>query len=186
MTSCCMNFAIIIQWIYFTIWKKIKKNHHHYNIKYVVQLASWQLRSNSPKTSVRLSICLSVCHTFFTKFLSSYHHEIFRSYYDWQKWRPCNRSRSAVKGQGHKGQNPTYPFPDCNSNLNLPMATKWCAKLDVGQERCPIFFSRSSIKFQDHTGQKIVIFDPNWGFPDCNSSLNTQMAMKWCTKLEVA
>ena len=31
MTSCCMNFAIIIQWIYFTIWKKIKINHHHYN-----------------------------------------------------------------------------------------------------------------------------------------------------------
>ena len=31
MTSCCMNFAIIIQSIYFTIWKKIKKNHHHYN-----------------------------------------------------------------------------------------------------------------------------------------------------------
>ena len=26
-----MNFAIIIQWIYFTIWKKIKKNHHHCN-----------------------------------------------------------------------------------------------------------------------------------------------------------
>ena len=29
--SCCMSFAIIIQWIYFSIWKKIKKNHHHYN-----------------------------------------------------------------------------------------------------------------------------------------------------------
>ena len=31
MTSCCMNFAIIIQWIYFTIWKREKKNCHHYN-----------------------------------------------------------------------------------------------------------------------------------------------------------
>ena len=28
---------------------------------------------------------------------SSYHHEIFRSYYQWQKWRPCKRSRSKVK-----------------------------------------------------------------------------------------
>ena len=28
---CCMNFAIIIQWIYFSIWKKEKKNCHHYN-----------------------------------------------------------------------------------------------------------------------------------------------------------
>ena len=33
---------------------------------------------------------------------------------------------------------------------------------------------------------KIVEFDPNWPFPDCNSSLNTPMATKWCTKLEVA
>ena len=98
MTS-CMYFASIIQWIYFTIWEKIKKNRHHYNTilsfyniktlleefakksnipwiwriiywhklpymkktrkknKYAVQLASWQLRSNSSNMSVRLSIC---------------------------------------------------------------------------------------------------------------------------------
>ena len=31
------------------------------------------------------SVCLSVCHTFFTMFPSSYHHEIFRSYYQWPK-----------------------------------------------------------------------------------------------------
>ena len=33
MTSCCMNFVIIIQWINFTIWKKENKNCHHYNTK---------------------------------------------------------------------------------------------------------------------------------------------------------
>ena len=49
----------------------------------------------------------SVCHTFLTMLPSSYHHEIFRSYYQWQKWRPCKRSRSEVKGQGHGGQHPT-------------------------------------------------------------------------------
>ena len=61
--------------------------------------------------SVRLSVCLSVrlsvCHTFLTMFPSSYHHEIFRNYYQWQKWRPCKRSRSEVKGQGHRGQHTT-------------------------------------------------------------------------------
>ena len=46
--------------------------------------------------------------------------------------------------------------------------------------------SRSSVKFQGHTALKIVEFDPNWPFPDCNSSLITPMATKWCTKLEVA
>ena len=107
MTSCYMNFAIIIQWIYFTIWRKIKKNHHHYNTilslyniisrhykksllrshkyhgheelsmdtnyptwrrqerrsKYAVQLASWQLRSNSPKMSVCLSVPIILVNT---------------------------------------------------------------------------------------------------------------------------
>ena len=44
--------------------------------------------------------------------------------------------------------------------------------------------SRSSVKFQGHTGQQIADLDPNWAFPDCNFSLNSPMAMKWCTKLE--
>ena len=47
-------------------------------------------------------------------------------------------------------------------------------------------FSRSSVKFQGHTAQLIIDFDPNWVFLDCNSSLNKPMTMKWCTKLEAA
>ena len=46
-------------------------------------------------------------------------------------------------------------------------------------------FSRSSVKFEGHTALKIVEFDPNWVFPDCNSSLNSLMDMKWYTKLDV-
>ena len=42
------------------------------------------------------------------------------------------------------------------------------------------------MKFQGHPALKIVEFDPNWAFPDCNSSLNSPMAMKCCTKLETA
>ena len=53
-------------------------------------------------------------------------------------------------------------------------------------EEVPYCFSRSSVKFQGHTALKIVEFDPNWAFPDCNSSLNWPMAMKCCTKLETA
>ena len=78
--------------------------------------------------SVRPSVCLSVCPSVrpsMTMFPSSYH-EIFRSYYQWQKWRPCKRSRSEVKGQGHRGHNPTLPFPDCNSSLNSHMMMKLC------------------------------------------------------------
>ena len=59
------------------------------------QAALWMVQSVRP--SVRLSVCPSVCHIFLTMFPSSYHHEIFRSYHQWQKWRPCKRSRSKVK-----------------------------------------------------------------------------------------
>ena len=53
-------------------------------------------------------------------------------------------------------------------------------------EEVPYCFSRSYVKLQGHTALKIVEFDPNWAFPDCNSSLTSPMATKWCTKLEVA
>ena len=53
-------------------------------------------------------------------------------------------------------------------------------------EEVPYCFSRSYVKLQGHTALKIVDFDPNWAFPDCNSSLESPMATKWCTKLEVA
>ena len=35
-------------------------------------------------------------------------------------------------------------------------------------------------------GLKIVDFYPNWVFPEYNSSFNSPLAMKWCTKLEAA
>ena len=53
-------------------------------------------------------------------------------------------------------------------------------------EEVPYCFSRSYLNFQGHTALKIVKFHPNWAFPDCNSSLNSPMAMKCCTKLETA
>ena len=44
-----------------------------------------------------ISVRPSVCHSFLTMFLSSYHLEIFRSYYHPQTWCPCKRSKSKVK-----------------------------------------------------------------------------------------
>ena len=52
-------------------------------------------------------------------------------------------------------------------------------------EEVPYWFPRSSIKFQGHPWKKIANFDPNEAFPDCNSSLNSAMDLKWCTKLDV-
>ena len=57
----------------------------------------------------------------------------------------------------------------------------WSSQVEV-----PYCFSRSSVKFLGHTALKIFEFDPNWAFPDSNSSLNSPMAMQCCTKLETA
>ena len=53
-------------------------------------------------------------------------------------------------------------------------------------EEVPCCFARSFVKFQGRMALKIVEFDTDWAFPDCNSSLNSPMATKCCTKLEVA
>ena len=53
-------------------------------------------------------------------------------------------------------------------------------------EEVPYCFWRSSVKFKGHTWQIIADIDPNWAFPDSNTNLNSSMALKWCTKLEVA
>ena len=116
----------------------------------------------------------------------SLYHEIFRSFYHWQKWCPCKRSRSEVKSQDPRGQNPNWPFLDCNSSLNSHMMMKWCKKLDVAYEGCPIVFHGHLSNFKFTRLKQIVVFDPNWVLPDCNSGLNSPMAMKWCTKFKVA
>ena len=61
------------------------------------------------------------------------------------------------------------------------MHRAWSSIVEV-----PYSFSRSYVKCQGHTALKIVEFDPNWALPDSNSSLNSSMAMKCCTKLETA
>ena len=38
--------------------------------------------------------------------------------------------------------------------------------------------SSTSVKFQGRTVLKLVEFDPDWAFPDCNSSLNSPMGTK--------
>ena len=70
---------------------------------------------------------------------------------------------------------PIRAFPDWNSCL---MALKRYTELEVALKRCPIVFSRPSVKFQGYIGQKNADFDPNWAFPDCNSSQNTLRVLK--------
>ena len=61
------------------------------------------------------------------------------------------------------------------------MHRPWSSIVEV-----PYCFSRSNVKFQGHTALKIIKFYRNWAFLDSNSSLNSLMVMKCCTKLETA
>ena len=53
--------------------------------------------------------------------------------------------------------------------------------------RCALLFFKVIRQIsRSHGTKKSSIFYPNLAFPGCNSILNSQMAMKWCTKLEIA
>ena len=97
-------------------------------------------------------------------------------------------SRSSVKLQGHTALKIFEFDPNWAFRTVTQVWNHWWLRNDVQSlkwhRRGALFFSRSSVKLQGHTALKIVDFDPNWAFPDCNSSLNSPMAMKCCTKLE--
>ena len=59
------------------------------------------------------------------------------------------------------------------------MHKAWSSIVEV-----PYCFSRLYVKFQGHMALKIIEFDPNCGFLYYNSSFNSPMAIKCCTKLE--
>ena len=51
-------------------------------------------------------------------------------------------------------------------------------------KEAPYCFPRSYVKWQVHMAKNIIEFDPDWEFPDCNSSFNSLMELKWYTKLD--
>ena len=135
----------------------------------------------------RLSFCLSACLSVrpsVTPFSLCSHHRIILKL---SGVITINRRDVHAKGQGQRSRSQrswphlavSGPFEFLYDDEMLHKA--WCCLEEV-----PYCFSRSSVKSQGHTALKIVDFYPNWAFPDCNSSLNSPMATKWCTKLEVA
>ena len=98
---------------------------------------------------------------------------------------------SCVKFQGHTAKkivdfDPNWAFPELELQLEFTDDYEMMDNAWSKIEEVPYCFSKSSVKFQSHMGQKIADFDPKWACPDCNLSLNSPMAFKWCTKLNVA
>ena len=159
------------------IWDCIK-----YNRSIIIfscdQAALWMV------FSVRLSVCLSVCPSVTPFWLCSHHRIIMK----FSGVITMDQGKVNVRGQRSRSQRSRpnltvsglliqFEFTYDDEILHIA----WCCLGEV-----PYCFSRSSVKFQGHTALKIAEFDPDWAFPDCNSSLNSPMGMKCCTKLEVA
>ena len=147
--------------------------------------AIWLVQSVCP--SICPSICLSVClsHLF-------HHVPIIVSSWNFQEWLPRSKVMSMQKvkvwDQRSRSQRstPNLAVSRLLLQFEFTFGNEIMHIAGSSIEEVPYCFSRSSVKFQGHTALKIVEFDPDWGFPDCNLSLKSPMATKWCTKLEVA
>ena len=137
--------------------------------------------------SVRLSVRPSVCPSHLFDYVP-----IIVSSWNFQELSPRTRvtSMQKVKVRGQRSRSQRSQPNLAVSGLYLQfeftyddemMYIAWCCLGEV-----PYCFLRSSVKVQGHTALKIVEFDPDWAFPECNSSLNSPMGTKCCTKLEVA
>ena len=143
--------------------------------KWLIMLGFMDLKW--PRVARRSNVCL-VHHV-----PSAYHHESFRSYHT------KVMSMQKVRGQGQRSK---VKVTEVTTQLNCfrTVTPVWihiwwwndAYGLTLLRE-VPYSFSKSSVKFQGHTALKIIEFDSNWAFPDCNSSLNSPMATKWCKKL---
>ena len=125
------------------------------------------------------SVRLSVCHTLFTVFASSYHREILGVITNDQSEVHTKRQgqKSKVKVAEVKTQlNPFRTVTPVSINIwwwwwndtqSLMLLRRWCALL---------FFKVIHQILRSHETKNIDF--------DCNSSQNSLMAMKRCTKLE--
>ena len=145
-----------------------------FRVAWLVQvIAKWSSTSSSTNGIFRLSVRLSV-----TPLSLCSHHHIFIKF---SGVITNDKSEVHAKGQGHRSKVKVTEVKMQLKRFWTVTHTAWSCFEEV-----PYCFSRSSIKFQGHKAKKIVGFDPDWAFPDCNSSLNSPMVTKWCTKLEVA
>ena len=142
--------------------------------------------------SVCLSVCLSVCPSVrlsVTPFWLCSHHPIIMKF---SGVITSDKSDVHAKGQGQRSK---VKVTEVTTQLNRfrTVTPVWIhiwwwddAYSLIMLRRGALLFFKVILKFQGHTALQIVEFDPDWAFPDCNSSLNSPMATKWCTKLEVA
>ena len=124
-----------------------------------------------------LSVCPSV-----TPFWLCSHHRIIMKF---SGVITLDQGKVHAKGQGHRGHDPNFRFRTVTPVWINIWWWNGTYSLMLLRRGALLFFKVIHQIPRSH-GAKIAEFDPDWAFPDCNSSLNSPMAMKCCTKLEVA
>ena len=92
-----------------------------------------------------------------------------------------------VRGQRSRSQEVKTQF-SCFQTVTLVWIHIWWRNDVQGlmwHRRFALLFFKVIHDISRSHRRKIANFDPVWAFLDCNTSLNSQMAMKWCIKLEV-
>ena len=144
--------------------------------------------TGSVRPSVCLSVRLSVCPSV-TPFSPCSHHRIIMKF---SGVLTMVRSDVHAKDQGQRSK---AKVTEVNTQLSyfrtlIPVwihIWQWNHAHSWKQHRrgALLFFEVIRQISRSHGSKNRRIW-PRLAFPDCNSSLNTQMATKWCTKLEVA
>ena len=135
--------------------------------------------------SVGLSVRLPVCHTFslcsHRRIIMEFSVVITIDKSDVHATVQCQKSKvkvTEVKTQFNRFRTVT-PFLIHTLRWNDAQSLIW-------HKKGVIWFFNIIRQISRSHGTKHRQFDPNWPFLDCNPSLNTPMAIKWCTTLEVA
>ena len=135
-----------------------------------------------------MSVCLSVC-TPVTAFSLCSHHGIIMKF---SGVIASDRSDVCAKGQDQRSKIKVTEIKTQLSRfrtITLVLFHIWWwnhTQCLVLFRKCALLIFKVICQISRSRGLKIVDFDPNWAFPDCVSSLNSQMAKKWCIKFEVA
>ena len=116
--------------------------------------------------SVCLSVCPSVRHTFLTMFPSSYHHEIFRSYYQWQ-------NDVHAKGQGQRSEVKVTEIGTQLSRFRT-VTLVWIHIWWWNDAQNLMLLRRGTMQGQNNWG--------NWGFPGVMKLWVAWEVLRWLIK----
>ena len=134
-----------------------------------------------------LSVCLSVRLSVRTPFWLCSHHRIS---WNFQELSPRTRvtSMQKVKVRGQRSRSQVTTQLDRFRTVTPVWIHIWwwndAYSLMLLRRGALLFFKVIRHISRSH-GSKNCEYDLDWAFPDCNSSFNSPMATKWCTKLEI-